>query len=244
MSRQSIIDYYIFIESIGYSSNSYYDCRRYWSNGIALHILSNIMSRQSIIDYFIFIESIGYSSNSCYDCRRYWSSLVRPPSPTEIHAFARPSSPAEPALAHFAKLVLDCTSRLGPKMMLSNPEASLLLISLLKVKWHHPYLSRSMTKRRNLRLTMLSVETSWRFESKTSSTLAFSQLSSRAPRLRISKRRRLSLINAACAWLTRIRSSGWSACWTHASMSTSQLSLSAQRGEHRTLAPTSTRNTA
>ncbi len=89
MSRQSIIDYFIFIESIGYSSNSYYDCRRYWSNGIALHILSNIMSRQSIIDYFIFIESIGYSSNSCYDCRRYWSSLARPPSPTKIHVLCK-----------------------------------------------------------------------------------------------------------------------------------------------------------
>jgi len=100
MSKQSIIDYFIFIESIGYSSNSCYDCRRYWSNDIALHIWSNIMSRQSIIDYFIFIESIGYSSNSYYDCRRYWSSLVRPPSPTEIHIpcetiitrWARPSS--------------------------------------------------------------------------------------------------------------------------------------------------------
>jgi hypothetical protein len=40
------------------------------------------------------------------------------------------------------------------------------------------------------------------------------------------------------------RSSGSSACWTRASMSTSQLSLSAQRRERRTLAPTLTRNTA
>jgi hypothetical protein len=40
-----------------------------------------------------------------------------------------------------------------------------------------------------------------------------------------------TLINAACALLTRIRSNGSSTCWTRASMLTNQLPLSAQRRE-------------
>jgi hypothetical protein len=40
MSRQSIIDYFIFIESIGYSSNSYYDLKRLEGGG-ELELLQN-----------------------------------------------------------------------------------------------------------------------------------------------------------------------------------------------------------